>query len=147
MANTQKGEVALVVDGRTYTLVLDIDAMCALEEHFSTPDHEATWDEIESKVRKGASVRLLRALIWAMLQRHHSEIDLISAGHLVNEAGGLPGLIGTLQKAMAAAAPDPSDLKELGVGKGNPPIAQAARKSRAVHTSGEGSTLMPVDAA
>jgi hypothetical protein len=144
MANRQKGEVNLVVDGRTYTLVLDIDAMCALEEHFSTPSHDATWDEIAVKVNKG-SVRVVRALIWAMLQRHHPELSVVDAGHLMNDAGGILGLAKVLKVAMESATPDPEDIKALGVGKANPQQAQVVKKSKAA--SGVSSISMHADVA
>jgi hypothetical protein len=144
MANRQKGEVNLVVDGRTFTLVLDIDAMCALEEHFSTPSHDATWDEIAVKVNKG-SVRVVRALIWAMLQRHHPELSVVDAGHLMNDAGGILGLAKVLKVAMESATPDPEDIKALGVGKANPQQAQVVKKSKAA--SGVSSISMHADVA
>ncbi len=146
MANRHKGEVNLVVDGRTYTLVLDIDAMCALEEHFSTPTHDATWDDIAVKVNKG-SVRVVRALVWAMLQRHHPEMSVADAGHMMSDAGGLVGLSNVLKVAMESVTPDAEDMKALGAGKANPPGTQAAKKSRHAEASGDSSTLMPVNVA
>jgi hypothetical protein len=145
MANRQKGEVNLVVDGRTFTLVLDIDAMCALEEHFSTPSHDATWDEIAAKVNKG-SVRVVRALIWAMLQRHHPDLSVLDAGHLMNDAGGIVGLARVLKVAMESATPDPEDIKALGAGKANPQQAQAGKKSKHA-ASGVSSILTHADVA
>jgi hypothetical protein len=133
------------VDGRTFTLVLDIDAMCALEEHFSSATHDATWDEIAAKVNKG-SVRVVRALIWAMLQRHHPDMSVVEAGHLMNDAGGILGLAKVLKVAMESATPDPEDIKALGAGKTNPPKAQAGKKSRH-EGSGVSSILTRADVA
>jgi hypothetical protein len=139
MANRERGEISLVADGRTYTLVLDTDAMVALEELFSTPTHDATWDEIGAKVKRG-SVRIVRALIWAMLQRHHSDVSLKEAGHLIDAAGGLVKLGRVLEMATKSMQPDPEDLEALGP-PANPPKAQADEATRGV---GDTSTLTPV---
>lgn len=150
MADKKKGEIPLVVDGREYTLVLGLDAMCALEDHFSTPEKDVTWDDIQAQLKAsakgGVSARLVRALLWAMLQQYHPEIDLKGAGVLVSSVGGMAGLMKALNDTFVAAAPDPADLKELGAGR--PRNAQAAqRKSPPVPKHGEGSTSMPADAA
>lgn len=149
MANRERGEVELIVGERTYTLVLDIDAMCALEEYFSTPTHEATWDEIEQRVQRGASVRMLRALIWAMLQRHHPDVTIVESGRIVSDMGGLPGLITVVSKAMRAATPDPEDVKALGGMKAAPPNPRSAQGASGAKgkTRGVVSTLTPARSA
>lgn len=133
MANPKNGELALTVNGKTYTLVLNTAAMASLEEHYSTPNHEASWDECWARVMKG-NVRAVRALIWAMLRTHHPDITLEQAGVVIDGAGGFIGMTNLLKGASESATPDPNDLKALGV-KENPRTAQA-RKPRAGGTGG-----------
>lgn len=143
MANKEQGHVQLQAGEQTYTLVLDMDAMVALEEHFSTPSHDATWDEISVKVQKG-SVRIVRALIWAMLQRHHPGTSLVDAGHIIDAAGGIMKLEKVMRAVSRAMSPDQADVEELGQAKGNPPQADAKPKKVGV---GDCSTLTGVGSA
>lgn len=142
MANKEQGHVILRAGDKTYTLVLDMDAMVALEEHFSTPSHDATWDEIEQKVKKG-SVRIVRALIWAMLKRHHPDVSIVEAGHIIDEAGGILKLSKVLNAVTQAMQPDKADVEELGQPKANPPQADENPHGGA----GETSTLTGVGSA
>lgn len=115
MVNRQKGQISMVVEGKTYTLVLNTSVMAKLEDHFSTPDNEVTWDVIWTRVLRG-SVRTVRALIWAMLLPHHPTMTLEGTGDLIDRAGGFEGLTGILAEAAKTSKPDPEDVKELGVG-------------------------------
>lgn len=129
MANRERGELALRIGDVEYTLVLNTGAMARLEEHFSTPTKETTWDEVWARVLKG-SVRTVRALLWAMLQTHHPSVTIEQAGVLIDQAGGFEGLIDILDKAGYQATPDPRDVKELGVAKSRPRTAQKSRLRR-----------------
>lgn len=126
MANRQKGEIRFDVDGQAYTLVLNTSVMASLEEHFSTPDNEVTWDVIWIRVLRG-SVRTIRALIWAMLQQHHPTMSIEDAARLIDKAGGFEGLTKVLQQAKQDSTPDPKDVKALGVDK-RPRTAQGTRR-------------------
>lgn len=116
----------MVVDGVEYTLVLNTDVMATLEEHFSTPQKDTTWDEIWARVLKG-SVRTVRALIWAMLRPHHPTMTIAAASALIDKAGGFEGLSQILAQAATATTPDPKDVKELNAGS-RPPAAQGTRR-------------------
>lgn len=94
--------VTLEIGGTTYTLVLNTDAMIAVEEHFSTLEHEVTWDEAYARVLKG-SVRAVQALIWAMLRTHHSTITFKDTARLIDEAGGFAGLAAVIEKTASRA--------------------------------------------
>lgn len=126
MANRENGEVRMVIDGKTYTLVLNTDVMVILEEHFSTPQHDVTWDDIWTRVLRG-SVKTVRALIWAMLQQHHPTITIEAASKLIDRAGGFAGLTDILTQAGKSSTPDPKDVKELGLDK-RPQTAQKTRR-------------------
>lgn len=126
MANRDKGEVEIAINGQAYTLVLDIDAMIDIEERLSTPDREVTFQEVMVKADAG-SVRYTRAFFWALLRRYHRAVTLEQAGHLLMEAGGIQAVMRTLAPALTAATPDPKDLDILGVKpekKGRPRKAQ-----------------------
>jgi hypothetical protein len=128
MANREKGEIRMVVDGKEYTLVLNTGVMATLEDHFSTPQKDVTWDEIWGRVLRG-SVKTVRALIWAMLQPHHPTLTIAAVSILIDQAGGFEGLTDILKQAGQSSAPDPADVKELGVPKG-PRAAQGTRSRR-----------------
>jgi hypothetical protein len=112
MANRQKGEIRFDVQGKTYTLVLNTSVMATLEDHFSTPENDVTWDVIWMRVLRG-SVKTVRALIWAMLQQYHPTMTLEAAGRLIDDAGGFEGLTHILKQAATSSTPDPKDVKEL----------------------------------
>lgn len=141
MANKEQGHITIKAGDQKYTLVLDMDAMVALEEHFSTPTHDATWDEIGEKVKRG-SVRIVRALMWAMLQRHHPGVTLVEAGHIIDEAGGIAKLGAVMTAATRSMQPDKADAEAFGDPKPNPPKAQAGESPS--DGVGENSTLTGV---
>jgi hypothetical protein len=113
MANRERGEVSLKAGDKTYTLVLDIDAMCALEDLFSTPEQEVSFPEVLAKVQRD-STRHLRAFLWALLQRHHPEIGIGQISELVEQAGGLEGLRDSFGAISESAKPDPKHMKASG---------------------------------
>lgn len=128
MANRQKGEVSLSVEGQIYTFVLTIDAMVALEDMFSTPQREVTFQQVADRSIAG-SVKHTRGLIWASLQEHHPDLTLKDVSNLIQQAGGVFAFSEKLQQLQLAAAADPKDIEELGL-NGNPRKAQAKSKKR-----------------
>lgn len=96
MANQFIGDASFEADGQTYTLRLDFNAMCELED--ATGENAMTI--IEQYEKGEISARSLRALFWAMMREHHPEATLKDAGRLLSQA---PDAIGS---ALAAAAPD-----------------------------------------
>lgn len=130
MANKQKGEVALEIAGTSYTLVMDISAICELEALFSTPVRDATIDEIGKSVSRG-SVRHIRGFLWAALRRHHKDMTLDKVSGLIESAGGIGGFgdaVGALAKSLAPDAEDQTT---------------SARPQTAQATTGETSTSPP----
>lgn len=128
MANRERGEIRMTVDGQDYTLVLNTSVMAALEDHFSTAQKEVVWEEIWARVLRG-SVKTVRALIWAMLQPHHPQLTIEGVSALIDRAGGFEGLTHILQQAAKSSAPDPDDVKELGI-PARPRPAQGTRARR-----------------
>jgi hypothetical protein len=130
MANRQKGEVSIEIDGETYTLALTLDAMCQLEDIFSTPQKVMTFQEVIDLADKG-STKHLRALIWAALQLHHPDLALADVSPLVQKAGGIAVFSLTFLRLAKETFADPVDLEALGVKAGaNPPQASGAKRSR-----------------
>lgn len=83
-ANPERGEVDLVVGGKTYVLALTTNTICALEKRTGKP----YGDLIGGLVRMDHAG--LRDLVWAALQRHHGpQFKTVDAvGDLMDEAGG-----------------------------------------------------------
>jgi hypothetical protein len=144
MANAQRGEVALDINGTTYTLVLNLNALAELQSLFSSerpvkvrgkgPDGKPidrwimepmvpTLEDLERWVMAG-SVKHVRAMFWAALRKHHRGITLDDAGDLL-EATGEQGAA-ALKVLAGLSAPDPADVKELApAATGRPRKAQA----------------------
>lgn len=140
MANRERGEVAVTIDGAAYTLVMDTNAMVSLESLFSTPERDVTFDQVLARVQAG-SVRHIRAFVWAALRRYHQEITVDGAGDLIHAAGGLQAFTNQLLAMLGGVSADPADLKALGVDNtANPQRAQARRRGiggRSTDTPGE----------
>jgi len=101
MANPLRGEVALEVEGQTYTLCLDINAIIEVENLLDIGIAEVAGLFSEPENLRAGHVR---ALLWATLQRHHPHIELRKAGELIGIVG-LAEVIDRLGEALAAAFP------------------------------------------
>src|SRR5215471_2988914 len=89
MANPQRGEIDLDVNGKTYTLALDLNALCELQAVLRPNDPDSIeLDEVMRKVGK-MNPTYLRAFLWATLRRHHRDVTLTGVSDLIVEAGGL----------------------------------------------------------
>lgn len=130
MANRERGEVSVDIDGTSYTLCLDLNAMCRLEEMFSTPDHEVTFQDIVKKVNDG-KLRYMRAIFWSAFLKYHPDLRLEEVAALIQGAGGIGGfsdkMLGQLGLAVEATQPHPADTKALSKGTRSPRTAQARR--------------------
>ena len=114
MANEQKGEVGLEVNGKRYTLKPTFNALCELEELTGK-----TFGEIATSAQK-SRVGALRQLVWAYLQEYHAdEIKTVKdAGRWVQDAGGLMRVSETIAKLNALNTEESAQEE-------NPPGAQA----------------------
>lgn len=111
MANRERGEVSLEVEGQPYVLVLDTNAMCELEDLLSTPERPVSFVEVIQKVVNGNSMRHLRALVWAALRRHHPTMTVKEAGDLISRAGGVQAFGEQLNALVNSTQPDPGDVE------------------------------------
>jgi hypothetical protein len=127
MANAEKGEVDLDVDGHVYTLVLNVNAMCELETLMSSTGQTVTCQDVLVRAVKQHSAVAFRAIFWACLREHHQAISLKQTGELMEKAGGVDGFAKKLAGLIFAVTPAKSDLDALGV-KDRPQKAQRKRR-------------------
>jgi hypothetical protein len=126
MANRERGQTRMSVEGRDYTLHLTTNAQCELEDRLSTPEKRVGFRQIFMDINSG-NVTAMRAFVWACLLEHHGdEIKTDKdAGHFIDKAGGMDAVMGAMLAAVKASEPEKSDLKALDGGKSaNPPTAQ-----------------------
>ena len=113
--NPLRGETPLIAGGKSYTLVLDINAQCEAEEALGMP--------MASIVVLGdGSVKVVRALLWASLLRHHSELSLEDAGRLMDQATfpiAKEAVAKALRNAEPEAAPEANPRKAGRAGTGS----------------------------
>lgn len=119
MANRERGEREIEIGGKKYTTVMDLEAMCRLEDYWSDAyGKETTFAEVMEKGMKG-SIKHARSILWASLLRHQPDVQIA-------DVSGITFV--ELQQQMAivasASAPDERDLKEAGVKAGRPRKAQ-----------------------
>lgn len=130
------GEITFEHAGRTYTCVLDLNAMCVLEEMFSTE-----MPTIVAKMQIPSATHV-RAFVWATLQEHHPEITLHEAGVLSRGPGGLKAVAQLMVALVKTMNPDRKDLEDLGVTpervNARPPKAPTASASAPRSKSGTG---------
>lgn len=137
MTNRERGDVPLLIAGRTYTLRMTTAAMVALEDLYSTPSKEVTFFEVLERVNKG-SMKAIRAFLWAALQHHHAgQFTIDAVGELIESAGGIFALSQQLQSLGTTTTPDTRDL-ETDVAPGK---AVAGRRRKA--GTGAASTSSP----
>ena len=136
--NRERGTVTVEAHGRSYTLVLDLNALVTVEGHFSTPDRHVTMIEISRHIARGSATHTL-ALVWAALQRHHPELTLTDAGDII-WAGGLAEFRAQVDALMQSLQADPKDLEALGADGPRPPQAPPASSPAPKRTTGGAST-------
>ena len=143
--NRERGTVTVDLDGQTWHLVLDLNAMVAVEGHFSTRGSHVTILDVAHELTRG-SLTHARVLIWASLMQHHPAATLDDAGRVMLAGGPtvMRSLMTTLMQAMQA---DPADLEALGVAAtaARPRPAQPGASGRvSKRTTGAASSSPPV---
>lgn len=109
MANRVRGEATATVDGRSYTLVLDYNAISGFEEAT-----DQSWMLFAGRFESGtARVGDMRHLAHQALLRHHPDATLQLAGDVMSED------MDALTNCIAAAFPPAPE----GEAEGNPPAA------------------------
>lgn len=98
MANKHRGEVALSVDGATYTMRLSANALCDLEGVLQCNANQAfaAMGQME--------IRAMRAILWASLTETKPGLTLAGAGEIM-DAAGLKTIAAKLGELVAATFP------------------------------------------
>jgi hypothetical protein len=117
VANPQKGEVSVTIDGKPYTLALTLNAMVEVEDMFGVPFSKVC-EECEND-----SPKHIRALVWAVLRKHHKELTVEDVGEMV-DLGTLKALSSVLGRVVSSSGPDAKDLPKKGKSE-NPTKARA----------------------
>jgi len=86
--NKHKGELAITIGEKTYTARLSSNSLCSLETVTGQDSIPLVIGFLTALSKgKGLSISHMRAILWAMLREHHSELSLQDAGNLIDEAG------------------------------------------------------------
>ena len=85
MANRERGEVEVLVEGRAYTWRLSLNGLCALEARTGQKFGDVLRD------LDTLSLRALRDVVWQALQEYHAtEFPTVeSAGDFIDRLGGM----------------------------------------------------------
>ncbi len=83
MANPFRGEASFEVDGKAYRTRFSWNAAAEYEDAAGMPLSDALLDIAREKL----SARSLRAMLWAGLQEHHTDVTLKGAGRLIDGMG------------------------------------------------------------
>jgi len=84
MANPHRGAVALEAGGKVYSLRFTTNSICELEDSLGKPIMQIV-NDMQSE--SGASMKLIRSLVWAALLDGHPGIGTKEAGALIDDAG------------------------------------------------------------
>lgn len=107
MANPQKGELDIEVDGKTYRLALDLNALCEFQELMYPNDPDFDMQEVIGRIQKTNFI-LSRALLWATLRKYHPEMSIKDVSPLVSGYGYQPWMM-LVPKLLAFLNPDAVD--------------------------------------
>jgi hypothetical protein len=104
MANPHRGELAFEVAGKKYTLQYSHDALVELEQELDRGiigiiNELQTWTKDPERIR----LSWVRALLWAGLRKHHPDLDLMAAGELITDAGGIGEVVNLAGEGLGRA--------------------------------------------
>jgi hypothetical protein len=118
MANPERGEVAIIVNDKPYTLRLTTNAIAETEARTKKKFSELLAD-IDL-----ISFTAIRDLCWLLLRKHHKEQfkTLDAVGDWIDDAGGFVVLAQTISEAVALNRPESTG--EGAASPANPPPAQ-----------------------
>lgn len=122
-ANSLKGEVPLSTsDGRSFTLVLDMEAMLSVEQTYGKPLPKVMSDAAEGYLSA------IAAIAQAAFGRHHPDLDRSTVLDMM--VSDRDALTDALEKASKAAFPDEVKGGKAGNG-GKPPRGKVSGGSGA----------------
>jgi len=127
MANAMKGEAAIQIGKKRYTLVVSMYAYALAQDALTKGASVPSIELISSRLDSGHALTLV-ALFWGSLQKYHPQIETLEqATELMELSNGEAAKV--LIEAVKRSAPEAADLKELG-GTANPPQAQGENENR-----------------
>ncbi len=120
MANQERGELGVTVEGKRYTLRPDFNALCELEDLIGKTFTETALDMSQGRPNSG-----LRSVIWCLLQdKHAAEIKTLKdAGFWIVKAGGaevVMAWVDELFKLVVSQEEQPANPLEAQTGTGQP---------------------------
>jgi len=104
VANKERGEVSIDVDGKRYIFRLTVNAICEIETETGKP-FEAAARELQS-----GQMRTVRLFVWAALRHQHPDLTLEQAGDIMTSAG-LQDVLAPLVEAIHLAFPSQAKAK------------------------------------
>lgn len=109
MANANRGEVEIEVDGKKYVLRFSANALCDLEDALGMSILQIT-----SMISDPAQIRMkmVRALLWAGLREKHPDLTILQAGDIVQELS-LSGAFSVIEDAFKKAFPETSQNPQV----------------------------------
>lgn len=118
MANYLKGEVAIVVDGKSLTFRLGVNEMISIQNGLGFADDDAKFLAALTNLR---SFRAVRTIIHAGLQRDQPDLTEEQAGDIVTELG-MARVAEVISEALRWAVPEkkPGSGAEKKGGRGRP---------------------------
>lgn len=119
MANPERGEVALTISERIYVLILDIEAIGAIERGSGVP----LADALAQLAAADYTARIVHVFLVALLSRRHPQLTASMIGEIV-AISDMATLRPIIFEAVRVAFPDPRED-----GSSNP---EAPRKEQAV---------------
>src|SRR5688572_14969885 len=121
MANRERGEVAIEVEGRAYTLRPSFNSICELEGLLNKP-----FDVVMQDINEGR-LSGVRSTLWCLMREHHrDEFPTLEAAGNWNEKVGLDRVRELLVSSMDAN----TEAATEGAKAANPPKAQAGTGGR-----------------
>lgn len=115
MGNPLRGEADLKTATANYTIVLDVNAFCEIEQ-----DTGLSVNELIAEMQGSPSFGLLRSLFAAALQAKHPGTTVREAGDIMSDAG-LEAMTEALRTAIKQAMPPATD------DAGKKPVSRGAR--------------------
>lgn len=102
MANRERGEVELKAGEKSYTLRLSYNAIAEIETLL-----DKGINDIAEMLRDPKDFRIgtWRAVLWGALRDRHPEVDLLTAGEIMGQAG-VDSVVSALGDAMTLAFPE-----------------------------------------
>lgn len=115
MANSERGEIEIIVNDKPYTLKVTMNASIAIQART-----KKTMGEIINAAT-ALDFEAIRDVVFMLLQKHHAEEfkTLTSVGNFIDDAGGVSVFFTTLERlARANEVPEenPLNAQETSIG-------------------------------